>query len=204
MNIKAGIIFNHTCLELVLCYQFFYIAVPMKFSILLVLVPFLTYAEDKVLYYYGMANLTNLQNGKFSSERLLLTKSMLPSKNMIIEVACTKAEGKPAQISPVYMDVTGDRLLISDSEDMKSKKLTGTGEVVGTSWAWEYLYFSMKFETPGGSVGIKDWNFVVGDKLIARKQIFFRDNPIPIQLWDVDTTSITQTIFVLLSIIRVQ
>lgn len=115
---------------------------------------------------------------------------MLESKNMIVEIACTKKEGEPAQISPVYMSLEGKKLTISDSEDMNSTKLTGTGEVKGTAWAWEYLYFSMEFETEYGPVGIQDWNFVARDKLIARKQIFFNDAPLPIQLWDVDTSLI--------------
>lgn len=160
-------------------------------AFILILFPLLSQAEDKILYYYGIANLTDLQSGRTSNEKILLKKSLLPSKNLIVEVACTQEPGQPAQISPVYMVVTGNRLVISDSEDLKSKKLTGTGQVTGSSWAWEYLYFSMKFETPGGTVGIEDWNFSVGKKLLARKQIFFRDNPLPIQLWDVETTEIT-------------
>ena len=56
------------------------------------LIPSIGQAEDRDLYYYGVAQLTDLKDGTVSQEKLLLTKYIIPSKEMIVEIACTKSK----------------------------------------------------------------------------------------------------------------
>lgn len=149
------------------------------------------------LYYYGEGRIVSLFDGSRSTETILLKKSTIPSENLISEIACVvKPDGKTI-LSPVYLrvDAATNSFQISTSLDAAApSNLSGTGTLQGEPWNWKTLRFDMVMNTPRGNVTIKDSNWVVGDKLIARKEILL-SNGMPVQLWETEAQVITQAEF---------
>ena len=138
------------------------------------------------LFYYGNARITDLFSGRANTQKILLEKVVDPQAGMLIEMACFQEHGKVPRSSPVYMKVSGSSVTISDTLTAdKPGILTGTGRLHGKNWDWNYLEFSMSYSR----VKIEDVNFVVKDKLIARKKIFMSDGT-PVQLWETELTLI--------------
>jgi len=138
------------------------------------------------LFYYGSARILDLFSGGTNTQKVLLEKIIDPQAGMLIETACFQEHGKAPGSSPVYMKVSGSSVTISDTLAAdKPGKLTGTGILHGRNWDWNYLEFSMNFS----GVKIEDVNFVIKNKLIARKKIFMA-NGAPIQLWETEMTVI--------------
>ncbi|MCX5785159.1 MAG: hypothetical protein NTX59_05685 [Elusimicrobia bacterium] len=137
------------------------------------------------LFYYGNARILDLFSGRTGTQKLLLEKIIDPQGGMITETACFQEPGKQPRISPVYMKVTGSSVTITDTLAAgESSKLTGTGSLHGRDWDWNFLEFSMSI----AGVRVEDVNFVVKDKLIARKRIFL-PNGAPVQLWETEMTA---------------
>lgn len=141
---------------------------------------------SRKLFYSGEARVFNLYTGQTATQAILLEKILDPQAGLITELACYQEKGKPPQLSAVYMLVSGSSVTVSDvlAPD-KPGKLTGTGQLSGPAWNWNFLELSMNLN----GVSIKDVNFAVKDKLIARKQIFLA-NGRPIQLWEAELTSL--------------
>jgi hypothetical protein len=134
-------------------------------------------SKDKVIYYFGKETRTSLLGDKEVAEDILLQKSLLPGKNLITETACVKNGSDPALKSPVYMSVSGTHILeISENEQFTPGVLSGTGELEGKLWNWNYLKFSMNYKTPRGTARIEDENWVSKSMLVAVKELFWRDN----------------------------
>lgn len=159
------------------------------FAALCTAVPFARGADTSSrqdLFYYGDDRVLDLFSGRTAKHKIILEKILDPQAGMITETACFQEKGKPAILSPTYMRVSGSSVTISDtlSADQPGK-LTGVGSLYGSAWDWNFLKFSMDYS----GVRIEDVNFVVKDKLIARKQVFLADGT-PIQLWEVEMTAI--------------
>jgi len=150
-------------------------------------------ASPKEILYSGDARLTNLTDGSVSTEQVLLRKTLDDRASTLTEVACYRDPGKPAVISPVYMKVSGTSMQVSDQQDFSAGKLTGTGTLQGSSWDWNLLRWNMKYQTPAGLVEILDVNFVVGNRLIGRKQMFF--NGQPFRLWEAEMEEVSAAEF---------
>ena len=132
--------------------------------------------EDQIIYYAGIQVRTSLFGQPQVTEDLVLKKSFLPSKGMLVEIACMKKPGSAAKLSPVYMKVENQTILaISSDEKFSAVPLSGTGALEGSPWDWNYLKFSMKFNTPAGTARIEDENWVSGPYLIAIKDLYWQD-----------------------------
>ncbi len=143
---------------------------------------------SSTLYYSGTARVIDLKTGKESQEEMVVEKTINPKNNLITEIACVKRNGSAASVYPVYMKVQGNKILqISNAPNFKGT-LSGTGKLQGKAWKWNYLTFSMLFDTGKGNIRIEDDNFVVNSTLIARKRIFYRE--IPVQLWEEEAKEI--------------
>jgi len=138
------------------------------------------------LFYYGDARVLDLSSGRTETQKILLEKIVDPQAGLLTEIACFQEPGKPPRISPVYMKVDGSSVTISDAADGKSGRLTGTGLLHGSGWNWNFLEFTMSIF----GVRVEDVNFVVKDKLIARKRIFLASGA-PVQLWETEMTATT-------------
>jgi hypothetical protein len=146
------------------------------FALLSILLTSLSHGTpfDRVIYYSGVEVRTSLFGEPQVVEDLLLVKSLLPSKGVMIEIACTKIEDNAAETYPVYMAINGDKIeKISDSENYTSDILTGSGKLEGQSWDWNYLTFSMNYKMPKGITRIQDENWVSGKHLIAIKEVYW-------------------------------
>jgi hypothetical protein len=142
-------------------------------------------------YYYGQGRILNLKSGSNSTEETLLVRVVDPASNHLVEVACTLDPGRVASISATYMLISGNTLTLSDKSDYsQTGKLVGIGQLSGTPWLWNYLKFSMKYyfsSAPGSYVQIEDVNYLVGNQLVARKQLYLPDES-PFELWDAELT----------------
>lgn len=166
----------------------------MKLSFFATAIIFLSFSVDasdkKVLNYEGTARIISLTTGDEQTQKLLLKKTSDPQLGYLIETACIEESQAQPRLSSVYMRVNGKSLSISDSMG-ESKYLSGTGEVSGEDWNWNFLKFSMT----AGPVQIEDVNFVIPGKLIARKQIFLIPSGLPVQLWETEMTEISEEKF---------
>jgi len=137
------------------------------------------------LFYYGDARILTLSSGEMETQKILLEKILDPQAGMITEIACFQEQGKPPRISPIYMKVSGSSVTISDTlAKDRPRGLSGTGKLHGKDWDWDFLEFSMSIH----GVRVEDVNFVVKNKLIARKRIFLA-NGTPVQLWETEMTA---------------
>lgn len=146
------------------------------------------------LLYQGTAEVTTFATGQTIQQPFLLKKSMDPSRSEIVEVACVKEAGRPAYISPVYMQVSGNLITAISNKPTYDGTLTGTGTLVGAPWNWSDLTFSMEMTVGGGHVvRIEDENIVRDDHLIARKKIFSDGSPSG--TWEADALLIDESDF---------
>ncbi len=146
--------------------------------------------SKKVIHYEGVARTISLPSGVEQLQPLLLAKTLDPSADLIIEIACVKESNNQIRLSTVYMKVNGNKLTISDSMGAP-KYLSGTGEATGEAWNWSFFKFSMD----AGPVRIEDVNFAVPGKLIARKQIFLKATDQPVMLWEVEMSETSEEKF---------
>lgn len=152
-----------------------------------------SFGAPKVILYQGDARLVSLSDGSVQIEQVLLRKTLDDQTSTLTEIACFKDPGKPAVVSPVYMKVSGSSMQISDQTDFSQGKLSGTGTLEGPAWGWNVLRWEMKYQTPAGTVGVIDVNFIVGNRLIGRKQMFF--NSQPFRLWEAELTEVSTSDF---------
>jgi hypothetical protein len=144
-----------------------------------------------VTYYAGTAQLLNLRSGQTTQEKDIIARTVDPSAGTIVELLCGSAPNRPTFNSPVYMQVQGTSVRMSDTPDMDHPQvLRGTGTVAGPAWNWNYLTFNMTYATPQGSFTIIDANFVLPDEsIVARKQIYDASGA-PLELFDETVTKI--------------
>jgi hypothetical protein len=149
-------------------------------------------AQPEVAYYAGTAQILNLASGQTTTEQEVVVRTLDRAAGMMSEVLCGKPAGGPAFVSPVYMQVWRDSLVIADTPDVAHpKRLSGTGSVSGPAWHWTYLSFDMTYETPQGTFSVRDANFVLPGEaaIVARKQIFDQ-NGWPFELFDLTAKKI--------------
>ena len=151
-----------------------------------------------------LATVPGFKAGTSATEKVLMVKTLDRQNGRFKEVACVSDGSQPAYISPVYMKVEGNRIsAISDTPDFeKPNKLTGTGSLSGEDWDWNFLSFSMNYQTcpsPQCSSRVTDVNFVVRgqrddgvtfEQLIGRKQLFLA-NGSPFELYDLEMDKIS-------------
>lgn len=133
---------------------------------------------DIDFYYTGEAKIFDLKTGLNQSQKVIMKKSMRPNTQSISEIACFQSAGRASEISPVYMKINVEgaiiKLKISDSKyNDQTLKLTGEGELYGPDWNWNLLKFHMNYKDGFKQAKIEDVNFVVGSKLIGRKQLYY-------------------------------
>jgi hypothetical protein len=140
------------------------------------------------LLYSGQARVLNLLSGQVSSQAVLLEKVIDPTRSSLTETACVQDPGKPAQVSPVYVRISGETGIVSDDPSFgPAGSLRGSGVLKGTPWNWSYLKFTLTWKN---AVTIEDSNFVVGNQLVARKQLFLPDGT-PLELWESELTAVS-------------
>jgi len=145
-----------------------------------------------IQYFSGQSRITNLITGQTGTQDLILIRVIDPLSSMITEIACFKDGNKPAAVSSVYMRVDGQNLTLADTSDVDHPdQLRGTGSVWGKPWNWSYLKFSFIHSS---GVRIEDGNWIVGNKIIARKQLFL-PNGMPLQLWEAEIPQVDEIIF---------
>ena len=151
-------------------------------------------------FYGGDARLTSLVSGEVSTEKVLMARTVDPAASRIVELACIKDSGKPAQLSPAYIAISGNAVTaMSSTENEYESAFSGTGMLSGEPWKWNYLKFSMMFPVPPahGYLRIEDANFITPAQFIARKQLFFISSydstrkETPVQLWDAELSSMS-------------
>jgi hypothetical protein len=131
----------------------------------------------------GDARLTNMISGEQSGERVILVRDV--DAGAITEIACVKPPLKPALVSPVYIRIQGQNVVLSDTPSGPSKAVIGTGQAWGKAGAWSRLHFSMTFTSPSATVRIEDDNYVLPGVVIARKVVALPDGR-PVQLWEIE------------------
>jgi hypothetical protein len=143
------------------------------------------------IYYSGTANILNLMTGAQSTEAVIMDRIVDEATSTIAELACVQDPGKPAEASPVYMRVEGAVLKIADTADVDHPhSLAGTGTVAGQAWAWNHLTFSMN----GFGAHIDDYNYLVANMIVGRKQISLPDGT-PLELYDINMSEMTATAY---------
>lgn len=142
--------------------------------------------EKKMEYFYGQANIINLNSNIESdqSQMLLLRKTTIPEQKLIIETATTPDLNGSMKDHTVFLNVAGQALIITDAD----KSIEGSGSVHGEQWNWKLLKFSMV--TKRGGIKIDDVNFRTSDRLIARKTLSMPDGK-PFMLWEVEAKEIS-------------
>lgn len=162
----------------------------MKYFFMIVVLLMSTFAAraSDVLYYSGTARLIHLPSGAESHQKLVVVKTLDPSKKMISEIACFVGRDGQVNVQPVYMKVLDERTLqISDEENGQSRFLSGTGEVFGEAWKWNLLKFDMQItvpQFPGANSRVIDINTITdAGVLVARKQIYSANGQL-IQLYE--------------------
>ncbi len=172
------------------------------FAVSLVLNASAAHAElsPDLSFYGGDARLTSLVTGQVSTEKVLMARTVDPAAGRIVEIACIKESGKPAQLSPAYISISGNTVTsMSSTEDGEQSAFSGAGTLSGQPWQWNYLKFIMTFPLPPahGYLRIEDANFITPTQFIARKQLFFissydsTQTATPVQLWDAELVSMT-------------
>ena len=163
----------------------------------------LAYYSDAARKYF-MATVPGFQAGTQATEKVLMVKTLDSQNGRFREVACINDGKQPAYVSPVYMKVDGNKIsAISDTPDFSNpNKLTGTGTLSGNAWDWNYLTFSMVYQTcpsPQCKSQVNDANFVVRgqgrdgtpfEQLIGRKQLFLGNGSL-FELYDLEMDKIT-------------
>lgn len=133
-------------------------------------------SASQIIYYHGSETRTMLNGAPEVHEELIMTKTYAPETQVLSEVACvwnTSDTQAKAKISPVFMKVENPQTItaISDNKDFTAGVLTGTGQLEGKTWDWNYLKFSMSYRTPGGIAQIEDENWVSANYLIGIKEM---------------------------------
>jgi len=148
---------------------------------------------DVSVLYTGTARLLNLSNGQTSTEEVFLRKTLAPESSTITEIACVLRPNEKPKFSQIYMKVEGEKITaISDKTDFTGN-LSGTGSLQGEAWNWNFFKFSMSMKFGEHQARIEDVNFVVGNRLIARKQIYFDE--VPTQLWEIEMDGVASEVF---------
>src|ERR1700722_14646548 len=87
----------------------------------------------KTVYYAATgsnpARLIFLSSGISTTQNVIMTRTVDPNNSTIVEIACISSSKSPAELSPVYMQVSGNQITaMSDTPDFAHPKfLTGTG-----------------------------------------------------------------------------
>lgn len=197
--VKTIITFKDTLQDLI-GHEIYAMGFRMKETILLLPLILTTFAfaetpTQSTVYYSGTAQILNLFSGITTSESLIMERIVDPQASTITELACGKDPGKPTFQSPMYMKISGNSVVLSDTQDFnRPKKVSGTGTVQGQPWIWNYLDFSMTYHSAQGDSKIKDVNFLIANMIVARKQIF-TPSGIPAELYDINMTAIDKTTY---------
>ncbi len=140
-------------------------------------------------FFSGDARSTNMFSTEQSSEKVLLIRAVDAKRGTIVETACVKAPTTAALVSPIYIRLTPDGAIsVSDVPSGIPRAVRGTGHAWGQRGEWNRLHFSMTYGSGRGAVQIEDENYLVRDRLIARK-IISLPNGNPVELWEAELTS---------------
>ena len=138
-----------------------------------------TETNQKTIYYYGHIETTHLpSNHVFPLQDITLKKVMDSKNSRIVEIACAPTSPSSSTqytVSPIYMEVKGNALRITDTSNYIPNNISGTGSVLGKTWSWENLTFDMKTQFGGNTSWVKDVNFVSGPFLYGTKYIFINE-----------------------------
>lgn len=153
--------------------------------------PFAAAAEPTVTtnFFSGDARLTNMFSTEQSSEKVLLVRAVDAKRGAIVETACVKAPTTAALVSPIYIRVTPDGAVnVADVPSGIPRAVRGSGHAWGKLGEWNRLHFSMTYGSGRETVQIDDENYLVRDRLIARK-IISLPNGNPVELWEAELTA---------------
>jgi hypothetical protein len=136
-------------------------------------------SPKRFTYYFGQARIIQLLTGERKTQEALVLKSVDPDTSMISEVACVRfLGGAAAQLLAVYAKVNprNNTLVLADTPDGETgRNMSGTGSLQGKPWEWHTLKFSIQYDDGRNQALIEDVNYIVGNQLIARKQVFAPD-----------------------------
>jgi hypothetical protein len=149
-------------------------------------------AEVEKLYYLGESKLSDASGKPYSSQVILLEKTLDPDNSVFVERAIVvKADGKAEEFTMNHK-VKGGTFTLEDPKGM----VKGSGTLFGPAWKW--TYFKGTFEATNGA-RIEDENFLADPSvLVARKRISAPDGKI-IGLMDITAKNITPQTFTILS-----
>src|SRR5262245_42992187 len=149
-------------------------------------------AEVEKLYYLGESKLSDASGKPYSSQVILLEKTLDPDKSVFVERAVVvKPDGKAEEFT-IDHRVTGNTFTLDDTKGT----VKGSGTLFGPAWKW--TYFKGSFESTNGA-RIEDENFMADPSvLVARKKISAPDGKV-IGFMDITARSITPQTFTILS-----
>jgi hypothetical protein len=158
-----------------------------------ILLPGICFGADvEKLYYVGEAKLSDPSGKPFTTQVILLEKTLDPDNNIFVERAIqVKPDGKAEEFIMNHR-VKGNTFTLDDAKGT----VKGSGTLHGPAWKW--TYFKGTFEANNGA-RIEDENFLTDPSvLVARKKISGPDGK-TIGFMDITLKSITPQTFSILS-----
>ena len=149
-------------------------------------------AQVEKLYYVAEFKLSGPSGNVYSSQVILLEKTLDPDNSVFVERAIqVKPDGKAEEFIMNHR-VTGNTFTLNDPKGM----VTGSGTLFGPAWKW--TYFKATYQATNGA-HIDDENFMTDPTvLVARKRISAPDRK-EIGFMDITLKSITPQTFTILS-----
>jgi hypothetical protein len=149
-------------------------------------------AEVEKLYYVGESKMSDPSGKPYTSQVILLEKTLDPDNSVFVERAIVvKPDGKAEQFTMNHK-VKDNTFTLDDPKGM----VKGSGTLFGPAWKW--TYFKGSFEATNGA-RIEDENFMADPSvLVARKKISGPDGK-TIGFMDITAKSITPQTFTILS-----
>ena len=158
-----------------------------------ILIPGLSFGADlEKLYYVGESKLSDASGKPWTSQVILLEKTLDPDHSVFVERAVVVKPDGSAEEFTMNHRVTGNTFTLDDPKGM----VKGSGTLFGPAWKW--TYFKGTFQATNGA-RIDDENFLTDPNvLVARKQISAPDGKV-IGFMDITLKSITPQTFTILS-----
>src|SRR5262249_35857200 len=149
-------------------------------------------AEPEKLFYVGESKMSDPSGKPYTTQVILLEKTLDPDNNVFVERAIqVKLDGKAEELIMNHR-VTGNTFTLDDPKGT----VKGSGALFGPAWKW--TYFKGTFEATNGA-RIEDENFLADPSvLVARKKISAPDGSV-IGFMDITLKSITPQTFTILS-----
>jgi hypothetical protein len=149
-------------------------------------------AEVEKLYYVGESKMCDPSGKPYTSQVILLEKTLDRDNRVFVERAIVvKPDGKAEEFVMNHR-VTGNAFTLDDDK----RTVKGSGKLFGPAWKW--TYFKATYHATNGA-RIDDENFMTDPTvLVARKRISAPDGKV-IGFMDITLKTITPQTFTILS-----